>query len=177
MLFFKCTVAVFLAQKKQFHSITNVHKKELVVVYECVRVGNSECVRARDSTVASVHSGGRVGLLVRCFDAPVLTHSATQSVRLYDVATNKGASVTYEHKAAVLDACFVGDGSAVVSGGLDKALKRVDLATGESIGPLHVALLTLGDAAARNLRHGTRARQARQGDPQRAVQQRPPVDY
>ena len=78
-------------------------------------------------------------------------------MRLYDVAANKGASVTYEHKAAVLDACFVGDGSAVVSGGLDKALKRVDLATGESSNTTRECVLRAHCCAADTHTHAWRA--------------------
>ncbi|KAJ1543725.1 mitotic spindle checkpoint protein Bub3, partial [Cladochytrium tenue] len=59
----------------------------------------------------------------------LLASSWDKTVRLYDVASRQ-VQFRYAHRAAVLDAAFVSD-SLLCSGGLDRAVKCVDTATGE----------------------------------------------
>jgi mRNA export factor len=58
----------------------------------------------------------------------------TPKVRIYEI-NNQGQSqgkAAYAHDAAVLDVCWSKDGSKLFSGGVDKAAKMFDLATGAS---------------------------------------------
>jgi mRNA export factor len=58
----------------------------------------------------------------------------TPKVRIYEI-NNQGQSqgkAAYAHDAPVLDVCWSKDGSKLFSGGVDKAAKMFDLATGAS---------------------------------------------
>ncbi|KAI9362935.1 WD40-repeat-containing domain protein [Zopfochytrium polystomum] len=76
----------------------------------------------------SAHADGITSVVFSPSDPSLLLSSSwDKSVRLYDVHTNRLVN-SYEHKGAVLDATFV-TSTLACSGGLDRAVKIVDLNT------------------------------------------------
>jgi WD40 repeat protein len=81
------------------------------------------------------HQGGIAAVAFSPDGKTVLTGSADQTVRFWDVATGRPVGPRLTHRGTVTAVAFSRDGKTVLTGSLDKTARLWDAATGQPLGP------------------------------------------